>query len=79
MSCQHCGCRAKGRYCRDCERDIRRGVIHDPDDPDRSDDPDSELHHRCTACGTEYYTDGSDPCPDCGARRRRYIGPMGGA
>lgn len=44
----------------------------------KDDDCDEELHHECTACGQTYYTDGSEPCPSCGARRRRYIGPLAG-
>ena len=78
MSCQHCSNRCKGRYCTACERAIRRGIIHDQDDPAGKDGLANELHHECTACGEEYYTAGTDPCPACGARRRRYIGPLAG-
>lgn len=78
MSCQHCGSRYKGRYCTLCERAIRRGIIRDPDSPEYDTAGNEQLHHECTACGEEYYTDGSEPCPACGVRRRRYIGPLAG-
>lgn len=43
----------------------------------RDDAPDPEpVEYECTECGEGYVTDGSDPCPVCGARRRRYAGEL---
>jgi predicted nucleic acid-binding Zn-ribbon protein len=36
-----------------------------------------QREYRCLNCGETYLTAG-DPCPDCGARHRRYIGPLPG-
>ena len=46
----------------------------DVDDQDNRD----ELEYCCTNCGHEYTATGSSPCPECGARQRRYIGPLPG-
>jgi len=31
--------------------------------------------YRCLECDSLYQAAG-DPCPNCGARRRRYVGPL---
>ncbi|ELY23225.1 hypothetical protein C500_20586 [Natrialba magadii ATCC 43099] len=60
-------------------QESRYGVPADHfDTADEVDDDRDCRPVECTNCGTEYETDGSDACPDCGARRRRYIGPLPG-
>lgn len=76
MPCQMCGGRAKGRYCRKCERDRRHGNFQTAADLAEEEHDHGETRMECTACGTEYVTDGSDACPDCGAHRRRYAGDL---
>lgn len=73
--CKQCGSRTtNARLCNDCQRLERQGFfVSAREERDRDRD---ELEYRCTACGEKYETDGSDACPNCGARRRRYIGPM---
>ncbi len=71
MTCERCGSRCHGRYCTDCSRMIARDDVHQ----DTAPEPDDPLRYRCTSCGAEYETVGDDPCPSCGARRRRYLPP----
>lgn len=69
------------RICKDCSMQDRHGVPSDHFDDEGEDEDDTETETRrveCTACGTEYDHDGECACPDCGARRRRYVGPIGG-
>lgn len=76
--CKHCGERtSNNRLCNTCQRLRDRGFFATASQRrDEDDEPDEDLEYRCTNCQTEYV--GSKPCPDCGARRRRYIGPMAG-
>lgn len=82
--CRKCGRRTTNpRLCRDCQLDERYteesrrlASAEDEDEDDQDDEP--ELPHECTACGAEYETAGDDPCPECGSRRRRYVGPLPG-
>jgi len=69
--CSDCGKRTTRRgRCRQC------AIIH-VYDGDSQPQPDTrESGYECTSCGKHYITDGSDPCPDCGARRRRYLGEV---
>lgn len=91
--CRGCGQRTtNARLCNQCQRLERRGFGANSTDafaPDRDDEDDEdddspdvpeepEFKHECCACGEFYYTEGGDPCPSCGARRRRYVGPLPG-
>lgn len=73
MSCELCGSQCVGRYCKECGQDYHRDET--PVSTVAS-APNVNLFE-CTVCGTEYETDGSDACPGCGARSRRYAGPLG--
>ena len=80
--CKRCGQRTpNNRLCKECQRLERQDFfatdVEGYESNDR-DEPEDELEYECTACGAEYTTAGQDPCPECGARRRRYIGPIGG-
>lgn len=82
--CKRCGQQTpNNRLCKECQRLERQDFfvteVEGYETPEEDDDQDDEdvLEYECTACETKYTTDGQDPCPDCGARRRRYIGPMG--
>ncbi len=59
------------RVCKDCSLEDRYGTAVDEDD---GRDRDDQLEYRCTGCGAEYR--GERACPDCGARRRRFIGEL---
>ncbi|WP_226043449.1 hypothetical protein [Natrinema sp. DC36] len=80
--CKQCGqlTGPNRRICHDCSLENRHGVPSDhfEDDEDDQEDGVETKRVECTACGTEYDHDGDCACPDCGARRRRYIGPIGG-
>lgn len=79
--CKQCGqlTGPKRRICKDCSLENRHGVPSDHVEDDGDDQDDVETKRvKCTECGTEYDHDGDCACPDCGARRRRYIGPIGG-
>ncbi|RQG93707.1 hypothetical protein [Natrarchaeobius oligotrophus] len=71
------------RICTDCSLEKRHGVPSDhfDDEDENSEDNESDdaetRRVECTACETEYDHDGQCACPNCGARRRRYIGPIG--
>lgn len=82
--CRRCGARTTNpRLCKECQRLERQDFFvtgveeRDRDDHDGHNGSD-ELEYECTACGHHYETDGSDPCPKCDARRRRYVGPLPG-
>ena len=67
--CPDCGQQTpRAGRCKQCAVVAR----HEPTDPE----PARPAPYECTACGTEYRTDGSEPCPDCGAWRRRYAGEL---
>lgn len=79
--CAGCGSRVRGRrLCQTCEVTDHHGEgVDDRDESDTTDDTlKGTLEYECTNCGTEYEWNGSGPCPDCGGRRRRYIGPLEG-
>lgn len=68
MTCADCGEPCQGRRCRDCTRWRRRQGGRGAR---------SEVEEmQCTSCGNQYLTDGSDACPLCGSRRRRYAGDL---
>jgi hypothetical protein len=69
-TCGRCGSRCTGNYCAACARDKRHGI------DDYGTESADALPHKCTQCGTEYTTDGSADCPDCGSSRRRYAGEI---
>ncbi|WP_126665276.1 hypothetical protein [Haloterrigena salifodinae] len=85
-NCKQCGhlTGPNRRICRDCSLENRHGVPSDHFEDEGDDEDDVETKRaetkrvECTACGTEYDHDGDCACPDCGARERRYIGPIGG-
>jgi len=69
--------------CPDCgEQTPRRGrcrqcaIIHIHEEADQPELDDREAGYECTSCGNHYITDGSEACPNCGARRRRYLGDV---
>lgn len=72
MACNDCGTVIRGSkaYCETCALDRLYGGRGADDAPEQ---PDS-VTVECTACGTVYDHDGSNSCPDCDARRRRYAG-----
>mgnify|MGYP006896944499 CR=1 FL=1 len=70
-TCGRCGGQCTGNYCKPCQRDKRFGNV----DSTETHSPDVSLF-ACTQCGTEYETDGSDDCPDCGSSRRRFAGDL---
>lgn len=78
--CAGCGTRVRGkRLCQTCEVTDSYGEGIDEQEESDTDETLSEtLEYECTACGNEYNWDGSGPCPECGARSRRYIGPLEG-
>ncbi|APX98559.1 hypothetical protein [Natronorubrum daqingense] len=75
--CKHCGQRTtNNRLCNRCQTLEHRDFFVETDgQPTNTDDA---LEYRCTNCGCEYTAAGSESCPDCGSRRRRYIGPLSG-
>jgi hypothetical protein len=74
MACKRCGTRCEGAYCSSCAQDVRHGA-------DGTDDtqptPDTPNEYECTACGHRYATADPGACPECGAHRRRFVGPLG--
>lgn len=69
-TCQGCGAPVRGRrLCDVCALAERKGDDAPDPPPDRK-----AVTVRCTAddCGTVYEHTGSEPCPECGARRRQY-------
>lgn len=68
--------------CPECGRSTPRNgrckqcAIIDRHDISESDYEPSENEYVCTACETQYVTDGSDDCPECGSARRRYAGEV---
>jgi len=75
--CRNCGSRTtNNRLCSDCQQ-LERLDFFNTASEQRDRDRD-EKEFECTSCGEEYRTDGSDACPNCGARRRRYTGPLPG-
>lgn len=71
MGCNSCGSPTpRSLHCKRCSR-IKRLETRLESSPD----PDV-LEYECTSCGEHYQTDGSDACPECGARRRRYAGEI---
>jgi len=74
MTCNNCGSRTpRNALCKQCS-------IIETHTPDRDADADMTAsepnEYRCSVCETEYLDDGSDGCPDCGSKRRRYIGEL---
>lgn len=72
MSCQNCGrSGVHGKFCKPCGRDRDRDQEVDPDHG--TDAPEKARRYECTAdgCGETYMDTGWDPCPACGAKRRR--------
>lgn len=71
MSCNACGePTPRSDLCKECSLLDRFGQAQD-----EAPEPDI-LPYECTVCGEHYRTDGSEPCPSCGARRRRYAGEL---
>jgi hypothetical protein len=67
--CPECGQPTpRAGRCKQCAIVAR----HEPDDGE----PTSSSLYECTECGLHYYSDGTEPCPDCGAHRRRYAGEL---
>lgn len=67
-TCNRCTAPCNNDVCIACKRELNeldRGGYESNAEP-----------HECTQCGTEYETDGSDPCPECGSTRRRYAGEL---
>ncbi len=80
MPCAKCGMPCQGRKCRTCgDADHQKDYYGVPADDTNSDSVDSATDSKpfeCTSCGTVYEHDGTNACPECGARRRRYAGPI---
>ena len=71
MTCR-CGSETPRRgLCKQCSLDERHTPDQDGDTPQSS-----VSHYECTQCGTHYRSDGSDWCPECGSKRRRYAGEL---
>lgn len=71
MTCDLCGSPTpRSTYCKECSRLQERDTVQDGA---RSVDV---SEYECTSCGSLYVTDGSDACPECGARRRRFAGEV---
>ena len=79
--CANCSTPVRGReFCDACSLTDYYGEGLDSDEDEATDETPSEtLEYECTECGNEYETDGDRQCPDCGAQRYVYIGPLGGA
>jgi hypothetical protein len=73
MTCRICGSRCIGNRCADCEQDAA-AEARAGDDGGDSDDQPAWVLVECTACGTEYWDDGEQSCPDCDSQRRRSLG-----
>jgi predicted nucleic acid-binding Zn-ribbon protein len=69
--CNKCGQRIQsGRLCQTHLLADRDG---DDVDVDQNDPVDDSTPVECTQCGTRYDHDGQ-ACPECGSRRRRFVG-----
>ena len=69
--CSACGENTpRANLCKQCS------LLDELDDVQESAPEPDVLEYECTACGENYRTDGSQPCPACGARRRRYAGDL---
>lgn len=75
MSCDRCGSRTPwNTLCKQCALRERHTPARDADaDTAATDDPNE---YRCCACETEYLDDGLSGCPNCGSKRRQYIGEL---
>lgn len=80
MTCVSCGARCQGRKCKTCLLNDRAENMVARQQGDTGADVDEPTLVECTAdgCGQEYWYDGDNACPECGARRRRYVGPLDG-
>ena len=70
-SCPDCGSRTpRNGRCKQC------AIIDRHDDTTHDEYVPTVNTYVCTECGERYQTDGSDGCPSCGSRRRRYDGEL---
>lgn len=75
MSCNRCGSRTpRNALCKQCALAKRHTPARDDDADTAATDDANE--YRCCECETEYFDDGSGGCPDCGSKRRQYIGEL---
>lgn len=61
MSCNKCGARCRGRFCKECARDDHRKDDHETTDTDTK-----TLQYECSDCQETYRSDGPGQCPHCG-------------
>ena len=70
-SCPDCGSQTpRNGRCKQC------AIIDRHDDTTHDEYVPTVNTYVCTECGERYQTDGSDGCPSCGSRRRRYDGDL---
>lgn len=74
MTCEVCGARCQGRFCKPCGRDRHREQSLETENTDESQDETDQITYRCTQCGCEYENEGLGQCPDCGGHRARATG-----